>query len=98
MLNPMNHSVDGRMAKVYTWQRSYQDALLELDPAELHTKIGLAVSDLEKRNRELMLSQDAEAFSERQAIADALNGLDSIRKHELAMPVYSGGQMRQISA
>lgn len=94
----MNHHGDGRTAKLYLWQASYQDALLELDSAKLPSKIGLAISELENRSRELMFSEDAEAFSERQAIADALNGLEAIRRHELAMPVDIGGQIKPIVA
>jgi hypothetical protein len=74
----------------YSWQQSYQDALLELNSAELHAKISQAVSELEKRIRELTFVQDVESIAERQAIADALHGLDAIRRFELAAPSEPG--------
>lgn len=88
---------DGRMAKLYSWQLSYQDALLELNPEELRTKIDRAISELEMRSRELMFSQDAGSFTERQAIVDALNGLHAIQRHELVIPFDKGGQVWPIS-
>ncbi len=86
------------MGKLYPWQSCYQDALLELDADELRVKIGRAVAELEKRSQELVFSQDSESLTERQAIADAFNGLEAIRRHELAMPFDTGGQMRPITA
>ncbi len=74
------------MQKVYPWQQSYQDALLELNQTELRTKIARAVSELEKRIRELMPAQDADSVTERQAIADALHGLGALKKIELPAP------------
>jgi hypothetical protein len=74
------------MTKIFTWQQSYQDALLELDPVEIRTKISRAFAELEQRNRELMFRRDAEALAETQAIADARNGLRAIEKAELTMP------------
>ena len=84
--------------KAFSWQGSYQDALLELDPAELCRKVARAVSELEKRSQELMFTNDAESFKERQAIADALNGLGDIQRHELTVPFETGGAIRPIVA
>lgn len=67
----------------YSWQRSYQDAMLELNPAELGAKVRRAVSELQLRSSELQLSHEGEAFREWQAIADALNNLRAIEKFEL---------------
>jgi hypothetical protein len=78
------------MKKVYFWQQSYQDALLELNPAALRAKIARVVSELEKRKRELMLAQDKESLAERQAIVDALNGLGAIERFELTVPLDPG--------
>jgi hypothetical protein len=78
------------MRKVYFWQQSYQDALLELNPAALRARIARAVSELEKRKRELMLAQDKESLVERQAIVDALNGLGAIERFELTVPLDPG--------
>ena len=78
------------MKRDYCWQQSYQDALLELNHVDLRAKISHAVSELEKRIRELRLVQDVESIAERQAIADALHGLDAIRRFELAVPSEPG--------
>ena len=72
--------------KIYSWQQSYQDALLELNPPELRAKISRAVSELEKRRRELIFTQDRESLAESQAIIDALNGLGAIERFELSIP------------
>ncbi|MFZ3340902.1 MAG: hypothetical protein WA213_08475 [Terriglobales bacterium] len=74
------------MEEIYSWQQSYHDALLELNPAELRVKIIRAVSELERRNRELLSAQEAESLAERQAIVDALNGLGAIERFELLAP------------
>jgi hypothetical protein len=78
------------MKKSYSWQQSYQDALLELNPAELRAKLSRAVSELEKRRLELMVAQDKESLAERQAITDALNGLGAISRFELTVPCEPG--------
>ena len=77
------------MTKAFSWQPSYQDALLELNPAELRTKIRRAILELETRSRELAFVQGAESAAERQAIADALNGLGAIERFELTVPCES---------
>ena len=82
------------MKKIYFWQQSYQDALLELNPAALRARIARAVSELEKRKRELTLAQDKESLVERQAIVDALNGLGAIERFELTVPLDPGCQAR----
>lgn len=78
------------MKKVYAWQQSYQDALLELNPAELAEKMRRAVSELEKRRAELMFAQNSESLAERQAVIDALNGLGAISRFELSVPLDPG--------
>lgn len=83
--------------KVFTWRQSYQDALLETDPAEMRTKLSRAFTELEQRNRELMFRRDAESLSEMQAIADACNGLRAIEKTELTLPVEAVSQRRSIA-
>ena len=84
------------MTKAFSWQQSYQDALLEMDLAVMRTKLSRALSELENRNRELMLAQDAESVTERQAITDALNGLRAIERSELTVPLNTGGLQRSI--
>jgi hypothetical protein len=71
------------MQHEFSWQRSYQDAMLELNPVELGAKVRRAVSELQLRSSELQLSREGEAFREWQAIADALNNLRAIEKFEL---------------
>jgi len=78
------------MKKIYSWQRSYQDALLELNQTELRAKIARAVSELEKRRLDLKSAQDNESLAERQAIVDALNGLGAIQRFELNVPLDPG--------
>jgi|SRR5271166_574045 len=94
MLELMNHCGDVLMTRVYSWQQSYQDAMLELNREALRTKIVHAVSGLEKRMRELMSQQDAESVAERHAIVDALNGLGAIQRLELRAPSETGGPSR----
>jgi hypothetical protein len=83
MLKVMNQSEGGSMAKTFPWEHSYQDAMLELNPAELPGKVKRAVCELAARSRELLLVQDAASIAEWQAIADALHDLSVIEKHEL---------------
>jgi hypothetical protein len=78
---------------VYSWQRSYQDAMLELNPAELGAKVRRAVSELQLRSSELLLSREGEAFREWQAITDALNNLRAIEKFELNSAGEKNGQI-----
>jgi hypothetical protein len=85
------------MTKIFTWQQSYQEALLELDPVEMRTKISRAFAELEQRNRELMFRRDAESRGEMQAIADACNGLCAIEKTELTMPIEAVKPRRSIA-
>jgi hypothetical protein len=73
------------MTGVYCWQQSYRDAVLELNPVEMRTKLACARSEIEKRNEELRLAQDENSRAERQAIADALNGLRAIERSELTV-------------
>lgn len=82
------------MTNFYPWQQSYQEALLELNPAELRANIGRAVSELENRIRELMSNQDVETVAERQAIRDALNGLRAVERSELTVPFKTGSPKR----
>ena len=83
MLESMK-SMDGEGKKdEFSWQRSYRDAMLELRPAELGAKVRLAVSELELRSSELLLSHEGELIREWQAIADAMSNLRVIERCEL---------------
>lgn len=86
----------GQTMGAFSWQQSYRDALLELNPAELRAKIARAVAELERRSQELMFAQGEEAVAERQAVADALNGLGAIQRHELTTTLGTSGQTRSI--
>ena len=73
--------VDPRKEKVstYKWQASYQAALLETDWTKLQERLQKAVSEIHKRR--LALSQDHSGTGkEREALVDAMNGLQSLRK------------------
>ncbi len=72
--------------------------MLELSPAEMRTKIARARCELEKRNLELMCTQDENSRAERQAIADALSGLRAIERSELTVPIEAVTPGRRIDA
>lgn len=78
------------MTQTFPWQRSYQDAMLELNPVELPVKFRIAVSELQQRSRELLLARDSKASVEWQAIADARNNLSAIEKYELCAAAETG--------
>jgi len=86
------------MTEVYCWQQSYRDAMLELNPVEMRTKLARARSELEKRSTELMCAQDENSRAERQAIADALSGLRAIERSELTVPLETTTPRRRIDA
>jgi hypothetical protein len=81
----------------YPWQRSYTEAMLELNPSELPAKVKLAYEDLHRRNKELMFARDAESMTEWQALADAINNLTAIQKHELGATKEADNRERQNS-
>ena len=78
------------MSELFSWQQSYQAAMLELNLAELRVKLKDAIFALQERGRELMFARDAESAVEWQAIADALNNLSVIERYELSSPEISG--------
>ena len=62
----------------YSWHESYRAALLETDWKRMQERIQLAESEIHKRQR--VLSEDhGGTREERQAIADALNGMKVLR-------------------
>lgn len=81
----------------YGWQRSYTEAMLELNPSELPAKVRLAYEELHRRSKELMFARDAESMTEWQALADALNNLTAIQKHELGTTKEADTHERQNS-
>jgi conjugal transfer/entry exclusion protein len=73
--------VDPRKEKVstYKWQASYQAAVLETDWTKMEERLQKAVSEI--HNRRLALSQDHSGTAEeREALADAMSSLQSLRK------------------
>jgi hypothetical protein len=81
----------------YAWQSRYADAMLELNPSELAAKVKLANEELYRRSKELMFARDAESMAEWQALADALNNLTAIQKHELGATKEADNRQRQNS-
>ena len=62
----------------YSWYPSYREAILETDLPKMRARLVIAEKDLVDRLR--VLSQDhGGTAEERQAIADALNGIKSLR-------------------
>ena len=82
--------------RVYSWQKLYQEAMLELNDAELRDKLNRAVSELRERGRQLVFAQGEESRKERQAITDALNGLSAIAGEDL--PASSEAGLRRPAA
>ena len=72
------------MDETFSWQKSYQEAMLELNLPELPAKIRRAVTELREREKELLLKREAASLAEWQAISDALNNLSAIARSELA--------------
>jgi hypothetical protein len=62
----------------YVWYESYESVVLETDWTKMHERIQSAESKINDRKR--VLSQDhGETPEERQAIANALNALGTVR-------------------
>ena len=74
----------------YVWQGSYQAAILETDDKKLPKCIQAAKSAIDNRLHELQLDHTPE---ERQAIADALGGLNVLRR-ELQIRFGDGSHHR----
>ena len=67
----------------YAWQEVYATALLETDWTKIEQKIQAAENEIGARLREFSLNHGGTP-EENQAIADALNGLDVLRKEVVA--------------
>ena len=63
----------------YPWQRLYQEAALEFDKDKLADKIRLAAEAISARLQELS-RVDGDACSERQALANAMAGLQVLQR------------------
>jgi len=63
----------------YTWYESYRAAVLETDWTKMQERLQVADHEIHERQRVLSLDHGGTP-EERQAIADALNGLKVLRK------------------
>jgi len=82
MLEVMKDREDGAEPNEPAWRKSYRSAMIELNPAALPAKVTLAVRELAARSQQLLPARDPASLAEWQAIADALNNLSLIDKHE----------------
>ena len=63
----------------YSWQESYQAALLETDWTKMHERVQTAESEIHKRR--LVLAQDYGGTpEEREALVNAMSGLRVLRR------------------
>ena len=60
------------------WQKEYQAALLEVDPAKLGSRIEAAEAAIDRRLQQL--SQNSDHHVERQVIEDALRSLRFLKR------------------
>ncbi len=67
------------MPVMYEWQRHYEEALLETDPRRLVRLIKAAEVEIDARMEALRLKHGG-TRDERDAIAEALAGLNILRK------------------
>jgi hypothetical protein len=67
----------------YGWQELYATALLETDWLRIHAKIQAAENGIRTRLHEFSMNHGGTP-EENQAIEDALNGLDTLRKEVAA--------------
>lgn len=67
------------MPLVYTWQRYYEEAMVETDPRRLERLIKAAEIEIDARMEELRLKHDG-TRDEKDAIAEALASLNILRK------------------
>jgi hypothetical protein len=80
------------------WQKTYQDALLELNPQKLVQRVSAAETAILSRLQEIRIGSDSRM--EAQAIEDALNGL-RVLKNETAKfkrPQNTGAHYNTIGA
>jgi hypothetical protein len=67
------------MRAEYIWKESYQAAMLETDDMKLQQRLQTAKSAIHTRIHELLMNHGGTP-EERQAIADALGGLNVLRR------------------
>jgi len=69
----------------YTWYESYRAAILETDWTKMHERLRSAELAIHERQHILSLDHGGTP-EERQAIADALNGVKALRTESAAWP------------
>jgi hypothetical protein len=69
------------------WQKTYHDALLELNPQKLVQRVSAAETAVLSRLQEIRLSSDR--YAEIQAIEDAINGLRVLKNETV---IFKGSQ------
>jgi hypothetical protein len=72
------------------WQKSYLDAMLEMNPDRLKDRVASAEAAIQLRLRELPDSPSPDSQAERQCLADARNGLLVLKKETSAPPSNHG--------
>jgi hypothetical protein len=70
----------------YAWQDLYEAAVLETDDRKLAERFPVVKAWINARLQELQMMPQV-TREERQAISDALNGLDVLRRERLLKPV-----------
>lgn len=75
------------------WRELYEAAMLELNPAELGKKIGLAKTEIRRRGEEITSIPDADWIEEQRAMSDALRALDLLGRLELKLHSSPASQM-----
>ncbi|HEX9112445.1 MAG TPA: hypothetical protein VF845_13275 [Terriglobales bacterium] len=67
------------MQVAYAWEEQYEDAVLETDDGKLAKRLQVAKAAMDARLQELQMDHEVTP-EERQAIRDALRGLDVLRR------------------
>jgi hypothetical protein len=67
------------MTSTSSWHKSYRAALLETDWTKIGERLLAAESEIHKRQHALSMDHGG-TLEERQAIADALNGMKTLRR------------------
>jgi hypothetical protein len=77
-----NDRIGQRIKKpMYGWEESYKNAMLETDRSRLPERIEAAQTSINRRLQEINAGHDSK--EERQAIRDALAGLNILRREVL---------------
>jgi hypothetical protein len=77
------------MTMSLSWQKLYQAALLEVQPEELHRRVGIAERAIQQRIEELKYA-GPDSSEEQQAIADAQRALRVLAETECNSQPSSG--------